>query len=157
MTWTWARRFLLVAATAVLAVEPAAAQRAAELGIHGVFTAQDEELFAGGLYGALRTTRRTRIALTIAAGSAGSEFVARGELLGHFLLSPTTRGVGVYAGGGIAGVVGPGEEGYLVLLVGAESAPGGRSGWAVEGGLGGGARVAVGYRWRWQRRAGRPE
>ena len=36
----------------------------------------------------------------------------------------------------------------LVLLVGIESRPGGQGGWFVEAGIGGGARLAAGYRWR---------
>ena len=149
MTSIWGRCIALGAA-ALLLVPELAAQRARELGVHAVFTGQEEELFAAGVYGGVRTTRRTRIAVTIAAGSAGGEFVARGELLGHFLLSPASRTVGLYGGGGLAGLVGDGgEEGFLVLLIGLEHAPGGASGWYAEGGLGGGVRVAAGYRWRW--------
>jgi hypothetical protein len=147
MTSTWGS----VAALALLLLlvpEAAAAQRAREVGLHAIFTGQEAELLAGGVYGAIRTTRRTRLALTAAAGSAGGEFVARGELLGHFLLSPASTGPGVYGGGGIAGIAGADEEGFLVLLLGIEQAPGGRSGWSLEGGLGGGLRIAVGYRWR---------
>jgi hypothetical protein len=149
MTSIWGRCIALGAAALLLAPE-AAAQRARELGVHAVFTGQEAELFAGGIYGGVRTTRRTRIAFTAAAGSAGGEFVARGEILGHFLLSPSSEEVGLYGGGGLAGIAGAaGEEGFLVLLVGLEHAPGGGSGWYVEGGLGGGIRVAAGYRWRW--------
>lgn len=151
MTSTWGRIAggALAACSLLMEAEPAAAQRARELGLHAVLTAQDAELVAGGIYGAIRTTRRTRLAFTAAAGSAGDEFVARGEILGHFLLSPASRGIGVYGGGGIAGIAGSGEEGFLVLLIGVEQAPGGSSGWYLEGGLGGGVRIAAGYRWRW--------
>ncbi|HEX6089435.1 MAG TPA: hypothetical protein VFZ13_04660 [Gemmatimonadales bacterium] len=149
MTSTWGRCIALGAA-ALLLVPQVEAQRARELGMHAVFTAQEPELFAGGVYGGVRTTRRTRIAVTAAAGSAGGEFVARGELLGHFLLSPASQNIGLYGGGGLAGIAGDGrEQGFLVLLIGLEHAPGGASGWYVEGGLGGGMRVAAGYRWRW--------
>ena len=147
MRSTWGRLAALAIALLLLPGEMVA-QRARELGINAVFTAQDEALFAGGVYGAIRTTRRTRLALTAAAGSAGGEFVARGELLGHFLLSPGSRAIGVYGGGGVAGIVGAGEEGFLVLLLGIEHAPGGGAGWYLEGGLGGGARIAAGSRWR---------
>ncbi|MGE5927846.1 MAG: hypothetical protein ACM357_10860 [Gemmatimonadota bacterium] len=150
MTSTWGSRAALALAMLLLP-EAVAAQRAREIGLHAVFTAQDAELVAGGVYGALRTTRRTRLALTAAAGSAAGEFVARGEVLGHFLLSPAARGPGIYGGGGIAGIAGADEEGFLVLLLGVEHAPGGRAGWYLEGGVGGGLRVAAGYRWRWFR------
>ena len=49
-------------------------------------------------------------------------------------------------------VGGPVDEGYLLLTLGVESRPGGRAGWFAEAGVGGGARVALGYRQRWQRR-----
>jgi hypothetical protein len=150
MTSTWGRRTAFALALLLLP-DAAAAQRGREIGMHAVFTGQDSEFFGGGLYGAIRTTRRTRLALTAAAGSADGEFVVRGEILGHFLLSPAGRGPGVYGGGGIAGITGAGKEGFLVLLLGVEHAPGGRAGWYLEGGLGGGVRLAAGYRWRWFR------
>jgi hypothetical protein len=149
MTSTWGRPGALALALALILVpETAGAQRAREIGLHAVFTGQDEELAAAGAYAAIRTTRRTRLALTAAAGSAGGTFVARGEVLGHFLLSPAALGPGVYGGGGIAGIAGAGEEGFLVLLLGIEHAPGGAAGWYLEGGVGGGVRIAAGYRWR---------
>lgn len=147
MTSTWGSGAAL-ALLLLLVPEAATAQRAREVGLHAVFTGQEAELLAGGVYGAIRTTRRTRLGFTAAAGSAGGEFVARGELLGHFLLSPASTGPGVYGGGGIAGIAGADEEGFLVLLLGIEQGPGGRSGWYLEGGLGGGVRIAAGYRWR---------
>lgn len=134
---------------------PLSGQAGPELGVHGVLTAQEPALAAAGLYAAIRTTRRTRLAVTIALGGTGGEVAARGELLGHFLLNPTGRGAGFYAGGGIAGVAGPARHGYVVLLVGVEAAPGGSSGWSIEAGLGGGFRASVGYRWRWLPRAWR--
>lgn len=156
MTSTWGRRGAFALAVLLLP-DIASAQRAREIGVHAVFTGQEEGLFAGGAYGAIRTTRRTRLALTVAAGSAGGSFVARGEALGHFLLSPASFGPAVYGGGGVAGIAGAGEQGFLVLLLGIEHAPGGRAGWFVEGGLGGGVRVAAGYRWRWFRAPRRDE
>lgn len=121
--------------------------------MQAVFAAQEPEIFTGGLYAAMRTARRARIAVTAGAGTAADELAVRGELLGHFLLNPSAaRRPGVYAGGGVAVVAGPGEQGYVVLLVGLEGAPGGRSGWAVEAGLGGGLRVSASWRWRALRR-----
>jgi hypothetical protein len=147
MTSTWARRALLAAAVC-LAPTPAAAQRASEHGVKVIGTAQDDGLVVAGLSGALRPARRLRLLLSAGAGSAGGELVFRSELLGHFLLSPASRGIGMYGGGGVALVAGPDETGYLVLLLGVEQAPGGSGGWFVEGGLGGGVRGAAGYRWR---------
>jgi len=72
-----------------------------------------------------------------------------GELLVHFLLNPTRRtGAGVYGAGGVAVVGGPVDQGYVVVTLGVESRPGAPSGWFVEAGVGGGARLAMGYRWR---------
>jgi hypothetical protein len=103
----------------------------------------------------VRLSQRVRIALTAGAGVADAEPAGRGELLGHFLLDPTARrGAGAYAGGGIAGVIGSVDEGYLVLLLGLEARPGAGSGWAVELGVGGGVRIAAGYRWRRHPRGG---
>jgi hypothetical protein len=56
--------------------------------------------------------------------------------------------MGAYAGGGVAGIAGPDDRGYLVLLLGIEAGPGARGGWALEAGVGGGLRLAAGYRWR---------
>jgi hypothetical protein len=85
----------------------------------------------------------------LGAGIAGDDGVGRGELLGHFLLGPEQRRKpGLYLAGGIAGVVGAVDRGYLVLTAGVESRPAAGSGWAVEAGIGGGFRVALAYRWR---------
>lgn len=129
---------------------PAEAQRARELGIQVVGTASDPALFAGGIQGGWRPSRRLRLTAALAVGGADGELAWRGELLAHFLLTPrAARGLGVYGAGGIAAVTGPIEEGYLVLTLGVETRPAGRSGWFLEGGVGGGARLAAGYRRRW--------
>ena len=139
---------LLAAAAAVCAV-PAAAQRVTELGLHAAVTTAAPVLATAGLYGAVRASQRLRIAATAAAGVARGRAAARGELAGHFLLSPTRRrGAGPYAGAGIAGVLGAADDGYLMLLLGIEGHPGATAGWALELGLGGGIRLAAGYRWR---------
>jgi len=148
-----ARRGKLAAAFLVLAMPvsagPLPAQQVLELGFHSVATGSDPVFGGGGLYGASRVSDRTRIAVTLAGGVAGSDAEFRGELLGHFLLSPRKgRGIGLYALGGAALVAGPASEGYLVLGLGAEASPGARSGWSLEAGAGGGFRVALGYRWR---------
>jgi hypothetical protein len=54
----------------------------------------------------------------------------------------------VYGAGGVALAEGPVDQGYVVVTLGIEGRPGGRSGWFAEAGVGGGARLAVGYRWR---------
>lgn len=139
----------LLAAVGMACASPAAGQRVAELGAHALVATSDPVLTVGGLYGAIRPTTRLRLAVTAGVGVADGDPAGRGELLGHFLLNPTgRRAAGVYAGGGIAGVVGPIDEAYMVLLVGVEARPGAGSGWTLEVGAGGGLRIAAGYRWR---------
>lgn len=126
-----------------------AAQQVRELGVVGIATASDPALAVGGIYGALRTSLRTRVSAAAAIGASDGETAWRGELLAHFLLSPTRRtGAGLYGAVGVAVVGGPAEQGYLVVTLGLEARPGARSGWFVEAGVGGGARLAAGYRWR---------
>jgi len=98
-----------------------------------------------------RVGGRTRVGGLAAGGVAGGELAGRVEVSGHFLLDPgALRGPGLYAGGGVAAALGRATEGRLQLVVGAEQRPGGRSGWVVEAGLGGGVRVAAGWRWRFR-------
>jgi hypothetical protein len=135
---------------------PAAAQVVREAGVQALATTASPAVATGGLYLAVRPSLRTRIAATLGAGVSDQRAAGRGELLAHFLLSPTaTARPGVYLGAGVAGVVGPVDQGYVVALVGVEWAPGGRAGWALEAGVGGGLRFTAGWRWRWHgRRAG---
>jgi len=143
--------------TATVAGSPAAAQQVLELGVTGIATASDPALVVGGGYGALRTSQRTRVSAALAAGLSDDRGAWRGELLVHFLLNPTRqRGTGFYGAGGVAAVGGAVDQGYLVLALGLEARPGARSGWFVEAGVGGGARLAAGFRWR-RRPAGAPD
>ena len=133
----------------ILAPGTAAAQSVPELGVVAIATASDPSLAAAGAYGGLRTSLRTRVSAAALAGVSDGEGAWRGELLVHFLLSPNRRrGAGVYGAGGIGLVGGPVDRSYIVLTLGLEARPGAASGWFVEGGVGGGARLAAGYRWR---------
>ena len=150
MTSGWSRA--LGALLLALGIPGAArGQAIREVGVHGVVLASDPAAILGGGYAGIRSsTGRTRLAATAAVGGAGGATVWRAELLGHFLLNPFgARRPGVYAGAGGAVAGGAGTEGYLVLIVGVEASPGASNGWAVEAGLGGGFRAAVGYRFRW--------
>lgn len=145
MTSTWRSLTVLAAVCA----GPAAAQTTLEAGGQALITTADPALVTGGLYGAVRASTRMRLAATAGLGVSDGRAAGRGELLAHFLLSPAAKaGPGVYLGGGIAGVVGAVDQGYVVGLVGLEAAPGGRSGWAIEAGVGGGIRLMAGWRWR---------
>jgi hypothetical protein len=140
-----------LSAVAALAVAtPAGAQQVKELGIQAIGTLSDPALAVGGVYGAWRPSRRGRISAALGVGGSGGKTGWRGELLGHFLLAPSRRhGPGFYTAGGVAVVGGSADRGYLVLAVGIEDRPGGSSGWFAEAGVGGGARLSAGYRWRW--------
>lgn len=147
--WADAAGGTLLLAVFLTAARPAAAQRVTELGVVAIGTAADPGLLVGGITGALRTSLRTRVAAVVGAGGSAGDLAWRGELLAHFLLAPTRRdGAGVYGAGGVAVVGGPVSQGYLVLAIGLEGRPGARAGWFVEAGVGGGARLALGYRWR---------
>lgn len=142
----WAK---LALAGACAGVSQAAAQLGSEGGLQATFAASDPAIVVAGGYGALRTSARTRVSATLGAGVSGGEIAVRGEVLGHFLLSPgQPRGAGFYLAGGVAVVDGPVSRGYLVLTVGLEDRPAGSSGWSAELGVGGGVRIALGYRWR---------
>jgi hypothetical protein len=133
----------------LLWASPAGAQRVVELGVQAIGTAADPAVGVGGAYGAIRTSLRTRVSAALAAGVSDGRAAWRGELLAHFLLNPTRRrGAGMYGAGGVALTGGPVDEGYLVLTLGVEARPGMSSGWFAEAGVGGGARLALGYRWR---------
>lgn len=138
------------AAAALLAPSPAAAQRIPELGVQATVLAADPGSVVFGGYGALRMSLRSRVSLAAGAGVSSGEATVRGEALAHFLLNPTRpRGAGLYVAGGLALVEGPVDEGYVVLTLGLESRPGAPSGWFVETGIGGGIRLAGGFRHRW--------
>jgi hypothetical protein len=137
-------------AAALAAAAPASAQQVKELGFHGTVTLSDPALAVGGVYGAWRPSSRSRVSLAAGVGGSDGETAWRGELLGHFLLAPARkRGPGVYLAGGLALTGGPSDQGYIVVAVGIEDRPGGPSGWFAEAGIGGGARLSAGYRWRW--------
>lgn len=142
-------RELVLVGSALTLARAGAAQLVQEMGIQAIGTFSDPGLGVVGGYGALRTLGRTRLSLNLAAGSSAGRLAVRGELLGHFLLSPEARRKpGFYLAGGIAGIGGTVDRGYLVLTAGVEQSPGGSSGWAAEVGVGGGVRVGLGYRWR---------
>jgi hypothetical protein len=146
---------LLVLTAALLWAAPLAAQQAREIGIQAIGTASDPALAIGALYGALRTSNRTRMSVAGGVGGSAGELAFRAELLGHFLLSPNKRkGAAPYFAAGVAAIGGPVSRGYLVLTLGVEQRPGAGAGWAAEAGVGGGVRVALGYRWR-RHRSGR--
>ena len=145
MRCPWASAFL-VALAAPLAAQSGGVR---ELGLQAVATAAEPAAYTAGFTAAIRPAGRLRLALFAGGGVSGGEGVGRAELVAHFLLNPRSTALAWYGGGGIAGVFGSGQDaGYMVVLLGVDWAPGGAGGWFAEAGVGGGARVSVGYRWR---------
>ena len=148
MRYPWAK--LGLAAWLTTSTTQGQAQGVRELGIQGVATASDPASVVAGPYAAIRISRRTRVSAFLGGGVSDDRFSWRAEALGYFLISPDRRrGWGPYLGGGIAAAGGRTDRGYMVLTLGAEGRPRGLSGWVAEVGVGGGVRLAVGYRWRW--------
>lgn len=142
------RALLLAALAAGLLSSGAAAQVRRELGVEGVGLIADPGFAGGGVWAALRPSDRFRLGATV-LGGARRDAALRGELVAHFLLDPDRRGgAGLYGGGGVAAESGPLGQAWIVAVLGLEGDPGGRSGWVVELGVGGGVRVSVGWRWR---------
>ena len=82
------------------------------------------------------TSARTRVSARAGQACPRESAAVRGELLGHFLLSPgQAGGAGLYFAGGVAVVGGPVDRGYLVLTVGLEERP--ARGVRLDGGGGG--------------------
>ncbi|MGB7212197.1 MAG: hypothetical protein WBC97_06160 [Gemmatimonadales bacterium] len=149
MTSSWGERALLLTGLiAGITARPAAAQVRRELGVEGVALAADPAFTGAGFWGAVRPSERLRLGLAVLGGARRGAAV-RGEVVAHFLLDPARRhGAGLYAGGGVAAESGPRGQAWIVAVLGLEGDPGGRSGWVVELGVGGGVRLGVGWRWR---------
>jgi len=122
----------------------------------GAATVLARRSFIGGELGfARRPSGQSRVALTVAGGTAANRPAARVQMTWQFLVSPAARrGTGLYAGLGAAYAArreSPGA-GFLTVVLGLEAAPGrarGPQNWYVELGLAGGVRVAAGWRLRW--------
>lgn len=123
-----------------------------EAGIEASTALASPAFTGGGVSLGLRPGGATRLVLTLLPGIQRSRVAGRGEFLGQLMLAPgKTHGVGFYGLAGIAGQVGRRDSGWLVLGLGMERAPAAKSGWHIEAGIGGGMRIAVGWRWRWLR------
>jgi hypothetical protein len=158
MSWR-STRSALALLPALLAV-PATlrAQAAREAQLWAVAAASKPAFYGAGFGVAWRDEQRTRVAADLALGSFGdARFGARADLAIQFLLDPARRaGTAVYGGGGLSVAVRGGRlTPYALVVLGAEGAPGGGGGSFVEIGVGGGVRVAVGYRWRKHNAPGR--
>jgi hypothetical protein len=157
MSWCSKRRAAALLAAAVFAAAPCRAQ-VREIQAWGLAVASRPALYAAGVGLAWRDNQRSRIAPALAFGALGNgRFGARADCAIHFLLDPDKRtGTAIYGGGGLTAAVAGGRvTPYALLVLGAENAPGGAGGSFIEVGVGGGVRLAIGYRWRKSNAPGR--
>ena len=140
-----------------LLARPAHAQGWREVQVFAEGVASHPAVVLAGVGLGRRDAARTRIGATIAAGvGEGRRLAGRGELMWHFLLDPAKRtGAGVYGGGGVAvtAMRGAHVRPFVQVVLGLEGAPAAAHGWFIEGGFGGGARLALGWRARTRRNA----
>ena len=143
-------RSILTIALIVFLCPKAEAQKAVEWQAHTLAALGSDSYWGGGIGVYSRTNGRMRVGLVASAGGLEGSFAFRTELLGSFHLSPYKRsGIAPYAGGGVAVILLEQEtREYIVALLGLESRPGRSFGWFAELGLGGGARLSLGVRYR---------
>jgi hypothetical protein len=158
MSWRSRPSALALVPVLIAAAGPVPAQAVRETQLWGVAAASKPALYAAGLGLAWRDEQRIRVAPAVALGSfSDGRFGARADLAIHFLLDPAKRAGGaIYGGGGLSAAVGGGRvTPYALLVLGVEGAPGGGGGSFMEIGVGGGVRLAIGYRWRKHNAPGR--
>ena len=137
-----------------LAVPGAAAAQgltATEFGVGALVAFARRDFMGGAVSVSRRVGSQTRFAVSGSGGTLAERAAMRLEATAQFLVTPSARtGAGLYGGAGIAfrGAARTPGAGYLVALLGLDGAPGRRTGWYAELGLGGGVRVAAGWRWR---------
>jgi len=159
MSWSSRPRraaVLALLAAAVPATGRAQGVREVQVQLLGIAS---RPLFGGaGVAVAWRDEARTRWQAAVTLGALdGHGPAARADVAYHFLLDPAKRrGSAVYGGAGLSVLAGNGRvTPYVLIVLGAENAPGGNGGSFVEVGVGGGVRAAVGYRWRKHNAPGR--
>lgn len=125
-------------------------------------SATETGLGAGALWGrrayygvdaalGFRPQGQVRFLVVVGAGTRESRPAGRVGGEAQFLILPATRsGVSPYVGMGVSCTVVDARHsvGALTLTAGVEGAEGNPVGWYVEGGASGGARLALGIRWR---------
>lgn len=150
--WVLRRRFascVLFVALQLLAAPASSQQVHREFGVEAYTLRATPDRVGGALYAAWRVGSRQRLSLLGGVDGGDGGTVGRAEALVHFLLAPVKKhGAGGYAAGGLALDVADRVEARVVALLGVEGSPGGRQGWMIEAGVGGGWRLAAGWRWR---------
>jgi len=129
---------------------PAVAQVTSDWQIHGLASVFATRFLGGGIGYAVRPPGRVRFALVGSLGDLEGTAAGRVEgLITFHLNAGRERGFSPYGAAGVAAVITrPVTRGYLELALGVEQRPGRRSGLFAEAGVGGGLRVAAGYRFR---------
>lgn len=145
------RALLGAAAVAVgaMAPAPAAAQRGWDAQGQALALVRDSTWIGGGLGAGMRFGRGLRLGGTLGAAWASPDAAGgRAELLVAYHVSrPRPGGVGVYAAAGLATELSRGDARALaVALLGVEARPWSGGGLFAELGIGGGLRLAAGYR-----------
>ncbi len=146
------RRLVVAGCALATVVRAAGAQLAATEWSVGVTTVAARRTFWGaGLELAHRPGGQVRGAAAAAAGSRDGEAAVRLDATAQFVVTPGAR-TGVTVSGGLglayAGARHTRGAAWATVQLGAEAAAGRRRGWFLEVGLGGGLRVAAGWRWR---------
>ena len=118
--------------------------------MHGLATFAAARFVGGGIGFGLRPPGRLGLFFGASAGDLDGVSAGRAEILAVFRLAPAaTTGVRPYGAAGVAVLArGSGADGYITMVLGAESRPAGKSGWFLETGVGGGVRVSAGLRLR---------
>jgi len=128
---------------------PLAAQRGWDTQATALGLLRDSSVAAGGLGAGLRFGRGIRLGAAVATGwMAPDVWVGRGEATVAYNLYPVRPGrAGWYLGAGVAAELARGDvRGLLQVLLGVEARPWRNGGVFAEVGVGGGLRLALGYR-----------
>jgi hypothetical protein len=132
------------------------------VGVEGIVVAGDRWLSGVGLQVVVPAADQVRLSLFGAPALRGDELVGRSEVKAElsFANPANPRRLSWYLGAGLAADFGRQTDGYILLVAGLEGAVGRSGRWWVDGGVGGGPRLAFGARWpvtrRRKRKNGRP-
>ena len=141
--WRW-----LAAAAATLGSGGPVHAQTVRLGPTVLVAASDPWFGGGGATVGVRVSRDVEVTGALLAGRRGEATVGRGEIgVRVYLPQRSIRVTRWYLQGGVAGVTGRDQTTGLILAgLGVER--GRRNAWFGEVGVGGGVRVATGYRWQ---------
>lgn len=144
------RSLLWLGLFGVAGAGPLAAQRGVVGQVQGLSTFAAVNFVGGGLGIGLWLPGSLRLTTTGNVGRRAGRVAGRTEAMLTYHLAPyRRRGLELYGGGGTAVVWSGGSgRGYVLVVLGVESRPAGGNGWFAEAGVGGGIRLAVGWRVR---------